>query len=328
MVAFRKSSWLRLVSRRVASEMLELPWAVFRFTFRLMLPTSLLQSWLPPAAVGTSPPPPPGPSWPGVEPGAFDGLSSLLSRRLTEPRTDGAPDADTVVLPAPTPRRGPCPAPLLRTLPPPITRPTLPPLLPLSLRTRLRKIAPPAVSRSSLLSRGVSTLWLRVFSTVIHSLSIFTYIWRRIVEVLSSFFLSFNFAIEITTFWSTSFHSTFPLKLSSGSSFLRGMYLLFKYLSCFTRMSFFFWNIAFSLQALSFAYDPPSLSLSLRSYYVMRELFILFKVDGNVTRIASWLHIVSFSELLIILLSWVMFLKYREERYDSKSLVIKQYWNS
>ena len=102
MVALRKSSWLRLVSCS-ASEMLALPWPVFRRTFRLMLPTSLRQSCPEPVAPALdalpAPPPPPPPwvgaSWPSDD---FEGLCSRLDRGLATPRPSLAADADTVPL--------------------------------------------------------------------------------------------------------------------------------------------------------------------------------------------------------------------------------------
>lgn len=170
MAALRKSSWLRLVvSCRAASDMLELLWAVLRRTLRLMLPTSFRQSCpVPPDdddddAVPAPPPPPwlaTASCWPVADDADdfFEGLRSRLDRRLGVPRPGGVPaDADTVVLPGPTPNR--CPAtrvqsPLgLVSSPPP--GPPLPPLLNRRTRPRTRPLLR-AVEPSS----DASTLWL------------------------------------------------------------------------------------------------------------------------------------------------------------------------
>lgn len=189
--ALRKSSWLRfVVSCRAASDMLELFWVVLRRTLRLMLPTSLRQSWpvpLPEDDAVPAAPPSPWPvasCWPPLTDDTgddfFEGLRSRLDRRLGVPRPPrGVPDADTVVLSAPAtdccpaartqPPLGlvlpPAAPPLLDPPPPPhvtierADRPVLPPLLNRRTRPRMRPLLR-AVGPSSTCSPGASTLWL------------------------------------------------------------------------------------------------------------------------------------------------------------------------
>lgn len=188
MVALRKSSWLRLVSCSAASEMLALPWPVFRRTLRLMLPTSLRQSCPEPVAPAPdalpAPPPPPPPwvgaSWPSDD---FAGLCSRLDRRLRTPRPSLAADADTVPLtPGPATGCEPPGQPFTASVPsapanlstgPPPLGPVAPPwpnepiayrpipLLMLNLRTRFRRALLCCFlgSSSGLLCFGVSALW-------------------------------------------------------------------------------------------------------------------------------------------------------------------------